>query len=320
MANVTIKIPTTANPYEVWVNGVKYSYEAGKTVDVPEEVAVVIQQHIKALEEGLLPPAPGDGGSTALGGADWNAAEGEAGHVLNRTHWVEQSYGEILPETAVSVTTDEPVAVLLEPVVELIEGEEYTVTWNGVEYKCEAQIYEDEGVVVQVLGNFDLYLGKGDSGEPFALGFFTEASVALSGYAAMVMVFEDSTSATFSVSGPTEIVYPLDKKFLPDMGSSGNAAMVVDFEITDSGLSISKNYDAIRAHIEAGGLAYVRFPHNYNNVETTNLYPLFQMTETELKFRCLIIYSLSLHVQTIVIDNTNAVMLTTSMINIDSVD
>lgn len=35
--------------------------------------------------------AVGGGGSGGMGGADWNAAEGEPGHVLNRTHFVEST-------------------------------------------------------------------------------------------------------------------------------------------------------------------------------------------------------------------------------------
>lgn len=40
-----VTIPDCANPFIVYVNGYKYSYEAGATVEVPDEVAFVIETH-----------------------------------------------------------------------------------------------------------------------------------------------------------------------------------------------------------------------------------------------------------------------------------
>ena len=38
-----VKIPENARPFVATVNGKKYVYDPGKTVDVPEEVAVLIR-------------------------------------------------------------------------------------------------------------------------------------------------------------------------------------------------------------------------------------------------------------------------------------
>lgn len=40
-----VKIPDSMSPFVVYVNGKKYIYPAGETVEVPDEVAVVIEQH-----------------------------------------------------------------------------------------------------------------------------------------------------------------------------------------------------------------------------------------------------------------------------------
>ena len=40
-----VTIPTCANPFVVIVNGMKYTYPAGETVEVPDDVAAVIEQH-----------------------------------------------------------------------------------------------------------------------------------------------------------------------------------------------------------------------------------------------------------------------------------
>lgn len=45
----TITIPTCASPFYVIVNGVEYSYEAGDTVSVPDEVAEVIEHHVNSV-------------------------------------------------------------------------------------------------------------------------------------------------------------------------------------------------------------------------------------------------------------------------------
>ena len=44
----TVTIPTCANPFVVIVNGIKYTYPAGATVEVPDDVAAVIEQHDEA--------------------------------------------------------------------------------------------------------------------------------------------------------------------------------------------------------------------------------------------------------------------------------
>jgi hypothetical protein len=44
----TVAIPTCRNPFVVIVNHKKYTYTAGETVEVPDEVAEVIQAHVDA--------------------------------------------------------------------------------------------------------------------------------------------------------------------------------------------------------------------------------------------------------------------------------
>ena len=46
----TVTIPTSMNPYVVTINNHTYSYPAGETVEVPDEVAAVIED-----QEGLKP-------------------------------------------------------------------------------------------------------------------------------------------------------------------------------------------------------------------------------------------------------------------------
>ena len=125
--------------------------------------------------------------------ADWNATEGSAGHVLNRTHYTEEKF--LVNET--TLTTAEPYVMLAEMPV---AGETYKVKWNGTDYEC---------VCFQVSDY--VFLGNDEtSGEPFTLMFSDFGIVACS-----ITPLDGST--TFTISIAQSVVHPLDEKFIPDM-------------------------------------------------------------------------------------------------------
>lgn len=51
-----VKIPTSMSPFVVMVNGHKYVYPAGETVEVPDHVAHIIEQHEKCTS--TVPAVP----------------------------------------------------------------------------------------------------------------------------------------------------------------------------------------------------------------------------------------------------------------------
>ena len=62
----TVKIPECMNPFEVIVNNQRYRYPGGTEQEVPDEVAEVIEVHMKNHEERTAPPyVPGGGGGGA---------------------------------------------------------------------------------------------------------------------------------------------------------------------------------------------------------------------------------------------------------------
>lgn len=76
----TITIPTCRDPFVVIVNHKEYSYKAGETVEVPDEVAEVIQAHIDAqpVEAPKGSDAPGVGGERKfelIGTIDFSTSE-----------------------------------------------------------------------------------------------------------------------------------------------------------------------------------------------------------------------------------------------------
>lgn len=120
--------------------------------------------------------------------SDWNAKEGEAGHVLNRTHYRESvelingTLGDI-GEGILGMASD----------VEFVAGETYTITYNGADYVCTAFEFATEEITSAVVGNGSP-LGLDDTGEPFSmygmdgmlicvdLSGATEAQVKITGY------------------------------------------------------------------------------------------------------------------------------------------
>lgn len=138
---------------------------------------------------------------------DWEAAEGEAGHVLNRTHWVES--GELLPET--TLTANENGAIYFPDGVVFEVGETYGITYNNTPYTCTAvdsRTLDPEVAGIVVLGN-PAVLGASDTGEPFAVLYRL-------GYGAAIVDLNGATSCTVAVSTSGEMVHKLDEKFLPD--------------------------------------------------------------------------------------------------------
>lgn len=82
----TVTIPTCANPFVVFVNGIKYTYPAGATVEVPDDVAAVIEQHDEAhnkpAPEPVVPPFVPSEGESGGGSALPTVTEEDNGKFL----------------------------------------------------------------------------------------------------------------------------------------------------------------------------------------------------------------------------------------------
>lgn len=183
-------------------------------------VSVIANEYVCKLDEKYLPSTAG--GSVA---SDWNAAEGEAGHIKNRTHWEEKrktlffegdtdSYGNI----------DNPnVADIF-----MIPGETYELEWDGVVYRDKARyLYEVLGIepgsvhtlpdgsdyTVQkyniVWGDLSYYLG-GDPTMPLSIESTDED---------MWVYHMGGVDGVrhIAIYNVYEIIQKLDPKFLPDM-------------------------------------------------------------------------------------------------------
>lgn len=142
--------------------------------------------------------------------SDWNAAEGEPGHVLNRTHWSRTK--ELLPLTKVVGENGE---LTIAPVIEGVAvGGTYIVNYNGADYEC---VCADASVIAPgafALGDIDALTGSPSGAYPFVVGIVSPDTAAQMGVGGMVFDFSGASSAMVSISD--EDVYKLDTKFLPD--------------------------------------------------------------------------------------------------------
>lgn len=105
------------------------------------------------------------------GGADWNAAEGEPGHVANRTHYEESGFVPLLAKRKIWVVAGG--LGLFSVDVTITIGKKYTVIVDGTEYKCTAWKYDGDENFYAGLGNGNVssYTDLGDD-VPFCLYFY----------------------------------------------------------------------------------------------------------------------------------------------------
>ena len=162
---------------------------------------LITKEALKTLINGLVAKMQNYRGN-------WNQNDPTASdYIKNRPFYTEKNAKKIiLPETFVE--SFEGGFTLTEP---LIEGNTYTVLWNGTEYPCVAKNYD--GYIM--IGNNSIYeYDDGitmDTGEPFAM----EAQEGRNNL--YVYIGENLTNVTFSIYTISDVIRPIDKIFLPSM-------------------------------------------------------------------------------------------------------
>lgn len=232
--DLTVFTPVVGETYTVWWSGKKYTVEATgsqsviylnaeptaeipfsmrwvlpnsagvKSFDDPTPTVKIARSGVKKLDLIFLPegyPYVERGEGTVLE-ASWTAEEFEA------------SGGEL---------------VITSPLGAPIEvGKTYTVTWCGVEYQCEGKPFIPfEGApAMTVLGNVDLMMGIGDSGEPFAIAGAPEEYQSQGVYAMVLPTGEPTFPLTVKVTGIVEVIHPMDENLLPKMSVGGSGTKI----------------------------------------------------------------------------------------------
>lgn len=132
----------------------------------------------------------------------------EAADYQPRTHWSEVT--EILPETAGVYSEDAGGFTI--PFVELTDGAEYKMVYNGVEYVSGCMDARQDGVGEILFGNIPRMLGTGDNGCPFMGAMVIDGEAGMGG---VVIPLDDAETVTLSI---TEIKYtPIHAMYLSNV-------------------------------------------------------------------------------------------------------
>ena len=207
-------------------------------------------------------PTVNPGGGTVVAQSDWNAAEGEPGHVLNRTHYENGTETKTLLDTSVTVASNQFQNVGYVP---LTEGNVYTVTWDGVEYECVAFISNALGFPAPSIGN-PYFSGGANNGMPF--GFVTAIQYGQYGGAAMT-----NGSHTIKISEEVKAYKKLDECYLPYSARSYVIKLLKsDTQILEGEIEISRiRYDEFADILWNGGTVLVDVTDVYNGVVTVRI-------------------------------------------------
>ena len=117
----------------------------------------------------------------------------------------------------------------------ILDGQTYTVVWDGVEYSCVCHAIKDG---FYIIGNPAAF-GLESTGEPFVYAIEPRC---------MWASYDTSTSHTIGVTGPDMVYKTIDKKFLPEAGKFVVDATNLPTDVAGWG-NLS---DSLRAAIDAG--------------------------------------------------------------------
>jgi len=176
-------------------------------------------------------------GGVAIAQTDWNAKEGEPGHIKNKPEFewiatsVEQQF-EVFPETQVGNHTDAGAASIKpEDCPVLVDGQKYIVYYDGTPYECTAKEYQGEEngytFISMVLGNTAVakktgsvvlpeYVEEIDTGEPFLI---ITAYVVGHGFYDGTLCRDDEPlgkTVSIKIDGFTSEPVKMPGKFLPE--------------------------------------------------------------------------------------------------------
>lgn len=147
---------------------------------------------------------------------------------INDEEKAEWGYPEGYPTKAVQTTTpmeeqelafalnDKVYSAQLTNVFEIIEGQTYTVNWDGTEYECVGVAIDEDKCG---LGNLYLLKVGDDTGEPFSYTY--NKTYTIGGF----MTLDTSASHTISVKATEGAAIPMAPEFLPQANQTTYGAI-----------------------------------------------------------------------------------------------
>lgn len=249
--------------------------------------------HLKTFFSALINKMKGFRGN-------WNQNDPTADdYIKNRTHYTEIGEVVVLPLTTLTSLEVE----LQRP---LVEGQTYTITWDGVTYESVAREYE--GYIM--VGNNAIYSYddgiETDTGEPFALEIEQGDTVAyiyvLSEPRTLDSDGSEVAQHTISIIVYEEVIHKLDNKFI-DM-PDGIVTEDILYETLENELApvaFTNNYDslsgrpsvytkdevaAIKGYVHTGSWSSISFDYN-NKINRARIdtvkYTLYKVSDVFLR-------------------------------------
>ena len=199
-------------------------------------------------------------------GADWNAEEGQPGHILNRPFYSIVAETRILPECQPIYAEDDAMFILPD-VISLVAGQDYFIRWNGVTYRRTAWEYPLNNTITGIaLGNVDFSGSDAVFLDPFALITLPAEAAEAMGIGIMIMPCDGSTEVTLAISGITETIVPIPKKYLTNARGQKLYTINLDENTADVPVETLMTMDA--AEIQSSlTVLYQGVPHSISVAE-----------------------------------------------------
>ena len=159
---------------------------------------------------------------------NWNENDPSSNsYIANRTHYKEKkevfylNNSKLFFENAWSNIYFSSV-----PMLNANVGDVFTITWDGIEYKCKVILFED----TLAIGNISIVTGEGaGTGEPFLLAFTPNEF-------GEIYTLDAAESHTVSCYSITTITHKIPSEYLPEISSVGK-------EGTGDGAEIFNDYE-----------------------------------------------------------------------------
>ena len=133
-----------------------------------------------------------------------------------------------------SVDTEGHYGALLTKALDIIEGQTYTVKWDGTEYECVCSVFNS----MPVLGNLSISGAGSDTGEPFVYANTPDMGGGFN-------TLDTSASHTISVKRTEKTVTPMAEEFIP-------ATALITYDSSTSTYSSALTNDELRARLLDG--------------------------------------------------------------------
>lgn len=220
MANVSKKIPSNTQPtWTADINGKEYEFPSGITMDVPEEVAALIDQ----TEARMAKPDP----RASQRGIEKDVAQIVKDNFAGGVGYEETTEVVLLPETSFEVSEDATEATLSTSFPYPFEtGKEYTVTLDGVINTYTAIYYDGMTLITNTSGE-DV-----DNGNGWFIAYFKEGSAKILQFYTYDATFYGTH--TIKIGYPTTTTHKIDSKYIPAVTKAlyadDNSNLFTDFD------------------------------------------------------------------------------------------